>query len=275
MSNNNIIQSGNCILGDKLDWKEQLSTNSDLRVVSEEVLNLRHKLDELRPYSKELTQQIKRFFNTSITYSSNALEGNTLTEAETRILIEDGLTVAGKPLKDTLEVIGHNDAMNFIFEYAEKDTIKLTDILKLHYLFYNRIDSKNAGVYRKIPVFISNKDNLRFPPPTQISDKMKKFETMIPELKKHFPSIAFSALMMANLVSIHPFIDGNGRVARLLMNLALIQDGYIPIAIPNIVRQEYLKACFSANSGDALKLITFVYRRMKIDLIDFLKLLEN
>ncbi|MBI3535430.1 MAG: Fic family protein, partial [Deltaproteobacteria bacterium] len=110
-----------------------------------EIDKLNKQIDEFRPINKALLKQIKEYFRIGLTYSSNAIEGNTLTETETKIVLEDGLTIAGKPLKDHYEVSGHSEAYDMIYDFSKKRTISEKEILEIHRLFYYRIDKENAG----------------------------------------------------------------------------------------------------------------------------------
>ena len=101
-------------------------------------------LDKKRPFEGHLLEQIKNYYKIGLTYSSNALEGNTLTESETKVLLEDGLTVGGKPFKDFLETEGHAKAYDYMFSLINSNKITKENILEMHHLFYNSIDSKNA-----------------------------------------------------------------------------------------------------------------------------------
>ena len=112
-------------------------------------------LDKKRPFEGHLLEQIKNYYKIGLTYSSNALEGNTLTESETKVLLEDGLTVGGKPFKDFLETEGHAKAYDYMFSLINSNKITKENILEMHHLFYNSIDPKNAGKYRDIEVLIT------------------------------------------------------------------------------------------------------------------------
>ncbi len=116
---------------------------------------LQKQIESFRPLSSSALAQIKEYFRVGLTYSSNALEGNTLTETETKVVLEDGLTIAGKPLKDHYEASGHSEAFDAIYNLAKKKTFSEKDILQIHRLFYYRIDKQNAGHYRKVPVIIT------------------------------------------------------------------------------------------------------------------------
>jgi len=116
---------------------------------------MQKQIHEHRPLSRETVLSLKQYYRVGLTWSSNAMEGNTLTESETKVVIEDGLTIGGKPLSDHLEAKGHAEAFEYMIGLADKNEIAEEDILMLHRLFYRKIDDENAGVYRKSQVFIS------------------------------------------------------------------------------------------------------------------------
>ncbi|OFZ73539.1 MAG: cell filamentation protein Fic, partial [Bdellovibrionales bacterium RIFOXYC2_FULL_39_8] len=213
-----------------------------------EIDKLNGKIDQFRPINKVLLKQIKEYFRISLTYSSNAIEGNTLTETETKVVLEDGLTIAGRPLKDHYEASGHSEAYDMVFDLAKKKTITEKDILNIHRLFYYRIDNENAGHYREVPVVITGTEYVP-PAPSKIPTLMKKFVAKIPSLKKKHHPIEAAALIHKELVGIHPFVDGNGRTARLLMNLSLFQAGYTITIIPPILRADYIALIKQSQTG--------------------------
>jgi Fic family protein len=202
---------------------------------------LKAKIDQFRPLDKSLLKQIREYFRIGLTYSSNALEGNSLTETETKVVIEDGITIGGKPLKDHYEAIGHSEAYDLIYRLAGKKEIREKHIKDLHKVFFFRIDPKNAGKYRKERVIITGSEFLP-PSPNKVPALMESLDQEIPALRKKFHPVHFAAFLHRELVTIHPFTDGNGRTARLLMNLALLQDGYPIAVIPPVLRTEYLDA---------------------------------
>lgn len=226
---------------------------------NKEIDILKHEIEKLRPVSPELLSQIKEYFRIGLTYSSNALEGNTLTETETKVVLEDGITVAGKPLKYHLEAAGHSDAYDMVLEIAKRKSITENDILKLHRLFYFRIDDQNAGRYRKVPVVVTGTDYLP-PIASKVPSLMKKFVAIIPTLKKKYHAVEAAALIHNEFVGIHPFVDGNGRTARLLMNLFLFQSGYAMVVIPPILRTEYIELIKKSQTGprDPTDFINFI-----------------
>lgn len=234
--------------------------------------SLKAKVDVFRPFESEMLKKVKEFYKISTTWSSNALEGNTLTESETKVLLEDGLTAAGKPLKYTLEAMGHGDAYEFMFTLLGTKEIKEKDIKKLHKLFYFHIDSKQAGKYRAEPVFISG-SNYSVSRETDIEEDMIKLCNWIREERTRLHPIVFAAKLHMNFVFIHPFIDGNGRCARLLMNAALIQEGYLPCIIPPVYRNEYISNLEKAHVDD-IEFINFIAELEYETEKDFLRLLN-
>ena len=176
-------------------------------------------LDKIRPFEGDMLKQIRSYYRVGLTWSSNAIEGNTLTESETKVLLEDGLTVGGKPLRDTFEALGHAQAYDFMFTLLGKHEISESDVLTLHRMFYKDIDEANAGVYRSTPVIITGS---KYPvcAVDEIPGEMAKlFAWANGERVKYHP-VEFAAELHRRFVFIHPFVDGNGRVARLLMNTA-------------------------------------------------------
>jgi len=240
----------------------------------QEIDELKKEIDTYRPLPQLCMPLLKEYFRIGLTYTSNALEGNTLTETETKIIIEDGLTIGGKTLREHFEVIGHSDAYDFMWEKAKSNTFSEEDICTLHRLFYYRIDQDNAGIYRTVPVIVTGTD-FEFPKATEVSILMKKFIQHIPEMKKNYHPINFAALIHAKLVTIHPFVDGNGRTARLLMNLALLQSGYAITIIPPIMRNNYISTIRKANKGIVEPFIDFISEMVYESSKEYIRLLKS
>lgn len=192
-----------------------------------------------RPFEGEMLKQIRDYYRIGLTWSSNALEGNTLTISETKVLLEDGLTVGGKPLREVYEVIGHGKAYDYMFTIVSKRQIITEDIKTMHRLFYSAIDEENAGRWRKNQIIVTGVD-YAFPIPEELNSQMDGLIEWIKDDRAEFHPVTFAAMLHLKFVTIHPFIDGNGRVSRLLMNLALIQDGYLPAIVPPVMRPDYL-----------------------------------
>lgn len=195
-------------------------------------------IDAVRPFEGHMLEQLKDYYRIGLTWSSNAIEGNTLTISETKVVLEDGLTIAGRPLRDFYETVGHGDAYNFMFTLMGEQRISAADIKAMHRLFYKGIDEGNAGVWRKEAVFVSGTDYV-FPRPDELEGRMAELDAWIANERGKYHPVTFAGLLHLKFVTIHPFIDGNGRVARLLMNLALIQDGYQLAIVPPVLRAEY------------------------------------
>lgn len=230
-------------------------------------------LISMRPLPPETIQSLKDYYRIGLTFSSNALEGNRLTESETKIVIEDGLTIAGKPLHDVYEAVGHAKAYDYIYQISSGKELFEEDILKLHKLFYQQINAEQAGHYRTVPVFISG-SSYATTPPQKIATEMKKFVSWFNKSESEIHPVEFAALVHKKFVFIHPFIDGNGRLARLLMNLSLLRNEYSIAIIPAILRNEYIALLESAHKDDD-PFKEFIANRIIATQMDLLRLLKN
>ena len=206
-------------------------------------------INALRPMEGGMLGQIQDYYRVGLTWTSNALEGNSLTESETKVLLEDGLTVGGKPLRDVFEAVDHAKAYDYMFSVFRECRIDEQAVLKMHELFYHNIEPTYAGRYRDVRVLITGSQY-----PVAAPDKVQKemdrlFEWVRQERGEYHP-VEFAAQLHKRFVFIHPFKDGNGRVARLIMNLALIQDGYLPAVVPPILRGDYVSLLERAHRDD-------------------------
>jgi len=188
---------------------------------------LKKQLDDCRDWDQKAVQEA---LNVEYTYDSNRIEGNTLTLRETDLVIHKGLTISGKPLAEHLEAINHYEAVEMIRDLAQKKTpLSHSSLLTLHALILRGIDKDNAGCYRRVPVMITGSQHT--PPQPWLLDKlMEDYFIFYDEYQTKLHPVQFAAECHERLVTIHPFIDGNGRTARLVMNLILLQYGF-PIAI--------------------------------------------
>jgi len=243
-----------------------------MKELLKEIDRLQAEINQYRPLDKRLIEQQKEYFRIGLTYSSNALEGNSLTETETKIVIEEGITIGGKPLKDHFEAIGHSEAFDFIYRLAKGKTISEQDIKELHRLFYFRIDKENAGEYRRVKAYITG-SKYPLPAPEEIPRLMKKFIIDLETLRKEKHPVELAALAHKELVFIHPFVDGNGRVGRLLMNLILLQAGFTITIIPPVVRPDYLQTLEKAHTSD-IDFIKLIARMVRETQKDFLRLFK-
>lgn len=199
-----------------------------------QITEKKQKLDKFKPFPQELVKNLEDWLKIELTYSSNAIEGNTLSRIETAEVIERGTAavISGKPLKDQLEAINHAKAVDFIKQLAKelKSHQSITErvILDIHKIILNGINDDWAGKYRRTEVFIRG-SNAEFPMPNAIPYAMKEFISWLEGQQEEHP-VKIAADAHFKFVSIHPFIDGNGRTTRLFMNLILLLGGY-PMAI--------------------------------------------
>ena len=234
---------------------------------------LRDRVIALRPFPEETLKSLRDYYRIGLTYSSNALEGNSLTESETKVVIEDGLTIEGKPLRDVYEAVGHAHAYDYIHTLAASKPLEESDVLELHRLFYEKIDGEKAGHYRTVPVFISG-SKYAVSPPARIENDMKKFVKWFNDNEHRMPTPEFAALAHQKFVFIHPFIDGNGRVARLILNLALIRGEYTIALIPAILRHEYVQSLEMSHKAPQV-FVDFIAERIIVTQMDLLRLLND
>jgi Fic family protein len=196
-------------------------------------------LDRLRPLSTVALAQLQKHYDVELTYTSNAIEGNTLTLRETAEVIEHGITVGGKSLRDHLEAVDHFQALQWMRQIAAtaaplgEDTVR-----ELHRRIVARSQSEIAGLYSELPRRIAGSPVIS-PNPAKIPQLMQEFGGWLTAAPLD-PETAFVAHF--RLTAIHPFGDGNGRTARLLMNLLLIRGGYPPVAVRPEDRKAYLDA---------------------------------
>lgn len=235
---------------------------------------LKAELDSYRPLSADVIKQIQEYYKIGLTYSSNALEGNTLDLVETKVVLEDGLTINGKPMKDHLETLGHAAAFDVLLTFAKQETFTEEDIKTLHRLFYSKIDDTQAGCYRTKQVIVTGAD-IDFPKPDEIDGKMDNLIKDLAELKQSLHPVEYAAMVHALFVNIHPFIDGNGRVARLLMNLALLQAGYNITIIPPAVRADYIRALQHSNHNDYKPFVNFISEMVHESQKEYLRIVKR
>lgn len=232
------------------------------------------KINALRPLSNEALVQVKEYYKIGLTYASNALEGNTLSLVETKVVLEDGITIGGKPLKDHYETVGHAKAFDEIINLSKNTTFTENDIKLLHKLFYEKIDNEKAGKYRTSQVIITGSD-VELPKPEELDEKMHEFILQLPKLKAELHPVEYAAMVHIIFVNIHPFADGNGRVARLLMNLALLQSGYNIVVIPPVVRADYISAIQKTNNGNNTEFINFISEMVLESQKEYLKIISR
>lgn len=205
-------------------------------------------LDNKRPFPQYTLKNIREKLLLEWTYNSNAIEGNTLTLMETKVVLE-GITVGGKTLREHLEIVNHREAI-FYVEDIVKNEDKLTEwqIKNIHRLILKGIDDKYAGSYRDQKVMISGAKHTP-PQPFLIKDEMEKFINWYNNEGQEFHPVERASLVHIIFVGIHPFVDGNGRTSRLLLNLELMKSGYPPVIIRNENRLRYYNALDKAHTS--------------------------
>ncbi len=201
--------------------------------------SLKHKLDSLRPLPEHTMKCLYDQIVLEWTYNSIAIEGNTLTLQETKVVLE-GVTVGGKSIIEHLEAINHKHAIEYLQELIGNDEPFCQRIIKLlHQLVLKGFDNENAGGYRNQNVLITGAQHIP-PEPFKLDQLMENLVNWYHECEDH--PIIRAAILHCDFVNIHPFIDGNGRTARLLMNFELIRSGHLPVVIKAANRLEYYQA---------------------------------
>ena len=225
-------------------------------------------LDRLRPLSMAALAQLQKHYDVELTYTSNAIEGNTLTLRETAEVIERGITVGGKSLRDHLEAVDHYQAVQWMRAVAAASTPLGESVLcELHRRIVARSQPDIAGIYSRLPRRIAGSPVV-FPNPTKIPELMKELGAWL-SAAAPTPAAAFEGHF--RLTAIHPFGDGNGRTARLLMNLMLIRAGYPPIAVRPEDRRTYLDALERGSLAEDLRPFqTFMHERLSATLDEYL-----
>ncbi len=233
----------------------------------------KEQLDTLRPLSGAALLSLQQSYDVDLTYTSNAIEGNTLTLRETAEVIEHGLTVGGKPLRDHLEAVDHYNAILWMRELAaEGSPIGEQTVCELHRCIVFRSQPEIGGRYSNLPRRIAGSQAV-FPNPAKIPQLMKEYGEALSRIDTE-PAASFDAHF--RLVAIHPFADGNGRTARLLMNLLLLRAGYPPVAVWPEERKTYLDTLEHASVKDDLAPFqTFLHQRLDATLAEYVSALRE
>jgi len=205
-------------------------------------------LRAMRPLNETELKRLRDEFVIEHTYDSNAIEGNTLTLRETALILQAGLTIAEKPIKDHLEAIGYRDAFEYVITLADAGTSLSERVIKEIHSLVLMNDRQNRGVYRSVPVTILGA--LHTPPqpylvPVQMEQLLADYESM----KNRLHIVEALAEFHLRFEGVHPFIDGNGRTGRLILNLELIKAGLLPVNIKFVDRRRYYDA-FDAYHGE-------------------------
>jgi Fic family protein len=228
-------------------------------------------LDNLHPLPKAAVRRLEEQLMIEWIYNSNAIEGSTLTLRETQFILETGLTVGGKSLREHFEVINHREAIQFVEALVEhQEPFTPLQVRQIYQLVLKNIDDENAGQYRQVPVRIAGAS---YQPPEawEVPRLMLEWGDWLNSVAQQEESVVRAALAHHRLAAIHPFIDGNGRTARLLMNLLLMRDGYPPTIILKTNRQQYYRVLALADRGKERPLVNFVGRVVERSLTLYLE----
>ena len=244
--------------------------NSLHEALFSEVDAMKEELDNRRPLTQGELQRLREEFLIEYTYNSNAIEGNTLTLQETALVLE-GVTIDKKPLKDHLEAVGHRDAFLYVLELVRNKTPISEFIIKQIHTLVLMDRPEDRGVYRRIPVRIMG----AFHEPTDPVLVPEQMEALVKEFaanKKMHP-IEKAALFHLKFEGIHPFVDGNGRTGRLILNLMLMQAGFPPINVKYSDRKRYYEVFDSFyRDGDASPMISLIGMAVKEQLAIFCRI---
>ncbi len=234
---------------------------------------LEHKkaqLDAMRPLPAAAVARLKEQLTVEWIYNSNAIEGSTLTLRETQLILQTGLTIGGRSLREHFEVINHKDAIMFVEDLSEQNTpLSAFHVRQIHKLVLSRIDDENAGQYRRTQVRIVGAQHVP-PEPWEIPQHMQGWETWLRQAEQELHPVVLAAQAHHKLVAIHPFVDGNGRTARLVMNLVLFRYGYPPTVLLRVNRRQYYNVLMQADSGLPAPLINFVGKAVERSLTLYL-----
>ena len=225
---------------------------------------LKERLDQHRPLTTGELRRLQEEFLVEYTFNSNAIEGNTLTLQETALVLE-GITIDRKPLKDHLEAVGHKDAFLYVLELVKNKVPLSETIIKQIHTLVLMDRPKDRGIYRRIPVRIMGAYHTP-PAPIMVPEMMKKLVAEFTKKKLH--PIENAALFHLNFEGIHPFVDGNGRTGRLILNLFLMQNGYPPINVKFTDRKRYYDAFdsyYRSNNADIMVKMVAEYVRDTIN----------
>jgi Fic family protein len=250
--------------------------------ISEEILDLLQKIDEkkarldsYRPFPSHVVHSIKESLSIEWTYNSNSIEGNTLTLQETKMVIEDGLTVSGKSLREYFETVNHHDAIAHVESLVTPDyVLRERDILDIHELVLDRIDKDFSGRIRNAGVRISGAN---FVPPNAriVPELFEELINWVNEDTTGMHTVLKAAIFHHRFVWIHPFFDGNGRTVRLVYNLLLMKAGFPPAIILTVDRKRYYTALNDANKGNMDKLFFLICQAVLRTLDIYLSNLED
>ncbi|MDR1211387.1 MAG: Fic family protein [Spirochaetaceae bacterium] len=235
----------------------------------------KHELDTLRPFPPEIVRKLDEQFTLEWTYNSNAIEGNTLSPRETDLVINRGLTIGNKTLQEHFEAVNHKQSIQFVYDFVKKKKeLDEALVLEIHKIILKNISDADAGQYRNVNVMIRGAVHLP-PSAVKIPALMAEFFAWYYEKKSKLSAVELAAWVHYKLVYIHPFIDGNGRTSRLIMNLILLQNGYPPAVILHIDRRKYYQVLQEADREHYTNYFNFIGRSVERSLLIYLNVLKS
>lgn len=232
-------------------------------------------LNSFCPLPVSAVKKLKEQFEMEMTYNSNAIEGNSLTLKETYLVINEGITIKGKPLKDHLEAKSHHEALDYLYSLVESgknNTVSERFIRLLNQIVMRDIDREWAGKYRNSAVIIGSADH-KPPEALEIPSRMRNLINWVGDNKKKIHPVELAGILHHKLVYIHPFFDGNGRTSRLAMNIILMQSGFPLVIVMKNDRKRYYQSLSLADKGDYVPLVNFIARAAERTLDIYLKIL--
>ncbi|MFF5381377.1 Fic family protein [Pedobacter suwonensis] len=244
-------------------WDFDLSDLEELLPQIERLYEKKARLETSRPLPNSALHRIKEDLTLEWTYNSNSIEGNTLSLKETQMVLQEGITVKGKSLREHFEAYNHEKAIDYLYTLVNKDyTLRSIDILSLHGLVLRSIEDDYAGRLRNGGVRIVGAN---FTPPSanKVSDLLDQLITFINDNPLGLSDIILASIFHHKLVWIHPFFDGNGRTVRLAMNLLLMRRGFPPAIILKNDRKKYYEALNQANKGNYYKLCLLMLQALE------------
>ena len=246
-----------------------------LKEVLHRIRDKKRVVDEHRPFPRTVLERLRKDWTLEWTYNTNAIEGSTLSLAETRLVLEHGLAIGGKSLREHFEALNHRSAIELLEEMVRRESqFAVADILDLHALVLKGIDPDFAGRIRNGRVRIVGA-NFVPPPPHRLDARLEELFSGLHSRAAVWEAPVLAAWFHHGLVHIHPFFDGNGRTARLAMNLVLMKAGYPPAIILNNDRRKYFTALNNANKGDYDKLLLLVFQATERSLNMYLNALPG
>lgn len=243
--------------------------------IFQRVMERKKELDSIRPQDSLQLQKLKEDFLIEYVYDSTSIEGNTLTLNETRLVLQEGVTIGGKSLREHLDVTNQKEAMEWIEGFVrEKRELKESDILALHRITLKGISDYWAGRYKSSQNRILG-SRLKTTPPPKVESEIGNLVYALNKNPEGYNPVELAAFAHHELVRIHPFADGNGRVARLLCNLVLMRHGFPPIIVRKVDRKKYFACLEKAHFGNMVAFADFLALRVEESLMLYINALSK